>query len=143
MTLEMIREVEAAREQAMEAQDSPANQTVKAVCNFGVLANNFSAVLAKEVFYRTSASHQRHSKAAGWIATAGSNRAGNSRARKTMVPTRLAMVALSAGERPGAMVARTPRSLTIEAQAAARRYAHDLDPIIGRDGRSGDTRPSA
>src|SRR5271165_1215001 len=53
MTLEMIREVEAAREQAMEAHDSPANRTVKALCRLRGLGDNFSAVLAKEVFYRT------------------------------------------------------------------------------------------
>ena len=52
-SLEMIREVEAAREQAMEADDNPANQIVKALCKLRGLGDNFSAVLAREVFYRT------------------------------------------------------------------------------------------
>jgi transposase len=53
MTQEMIREVEAAREQAMGARDDPANQPVKALCKLWGLDDNFAAVLAKEVFYRT------------------------------------------------------------------------------------------
>jgi transposase len=95
MTLDMIREVEAAREQAMEAHDSPANQTVKALCKLRGLGDNFSAVLAKEVFYRTFDNHRRIAAYLGLAATpfqSGGmdrdrriNRAGNSRARKTMV----------------------------------------------------------
>jgi hypothetical protein len=78
MTLEMIREVEAAREQAMEAHDTPANQTVKRYVNSGSWRQLLSRS-GEEVFYRTStiggrlllisASRQRRSKAAGWIAT--------------------------------------------------------------------------
>jgi transposase len=95
MTLEMIREVEAAREQAMEARDDPANQTVKALCKLRGLGDNFSAVLAKEVFYRTFDNRRQIAAYLGLAPTpfqSGGmdrdrriNRAGNSRARKTMV----------------------------------------------------------
>jgi transposase len=95
MTLEMIREVEAAREQAMEAHDTPANQTVKALCKLRGLGDNFSAVLAKEVFYRTFDNRRQIAAYLGLAPTpfqSGGmdrdrriNRAGNSRARKTRV----------------------------------------------------------
>ena len=95
ITLEMIREVEAAREQAMEAHDNPANQTVKALCKLRGLGDNFSAVLAKEVFYRTFDNRRQIAAYLGLAPTpfqSGGmdrdrriNRAGNSRARKTMV----------------------------------------------------------
>ena len=90
MTLDMIREVEAAREQAMEAHDSPANQTVKALCKLRGLGDNFSAVLAKEVFYRTFDNRRQIAAYLGLAPTpfqSGAmdrdrriNRAGNSRA---------------------------------------------------------------
>jgi transposase len=95
MTLEMIREVEAAREQAMEAHDTPANQTVKALCKLRGLGDNFSAVLAKEVFYRTFDNRRQIAAYLGLAPTpfqSGGmdrdrriNRAGNGRARETMV----------------------------------------------------------
>ena len=94
MTLEMIREVEAAREQAMVA-DNPANQTVKALCKLRGIGDNFSAVLAKEVFYRTFDNRRQIAAYLGLAPTpfqSGGmdrdrriNRAGNRRARKTMV----------------------------------------------------------
>ena len=95
MTLEMIREVEVAREQAMEAHDNPANQTAKVLCKLRGLGGNFSAVLAKEVFYRTFDNRRQIAAYLGLAPTpfqSGGmdrdrriNRAGNSRARKTMV----------------------------------------------------------
>ena len=96
MTLEMIREVEVAREQAMEAHDdNPVNQTVRALCKLRGLGDNFSAILAKEVFYRTFDNRRQIAAYLGLAPTpfqSGGmdrdrriNRAGNSRARKTMV----------------------------------------------------------
>ncbi len=53
LTLEMIREIEAERERAIATDNSPANETVKALCKLRGIGDNFAAVLAKEVFYRT------------------------------------------------------------------------------------------
>ena len=119
MTLEMIREVEAAREQAMEAHDSPANQTVKALCKLRGLGDNFSAVLAKEVFYRTFDNRRQIAAYLGLAPTpfqSGGmdrdrriNRAGNSRARKTMVQLAWLWLRYQPESELGAMVPRTRR----------------------------------
>ena len=95
MTLEMIREVEAAREQDIEARQDPATQTVRALCRLRGIGANFSAVLAKEAFYRTFDNRRQIAAYLGLAPTpfqSGGmdrdrriNRAGNSRARKTMV----------------------------------------------------------
>jgi transposase len=79
----------------MEAHDTPANQTVKALCKLRGLGDNFSAVLAKEVFYRTFDNRRQIAAYLGLAPTpfqsGGMDRdrrinfAGNSRARKTMV----------------------------------------------------------
>jgi transposase len=79
----------------MEAHANPANQTVKALCKLRGIGDNFSAVLAKEVFYRTFDNRRQIAAYLGLAPTpfqSGGmdrdrriNRAGNSRARKTMV----------------------------------------------------------
>jgi transposase len=53
LTLEMIRELDAVREQALEAQHDSASRTVKALCTIGGIGVNFASVLTREVFYRT------------------------------------------------------------------------------------------
>ena len=129
MTLEMIREVEAARQQAMETDDSPANQTVKALCKLRGLGDNFSAVLAKEVFYRTFDNRRQIAAYLGLAPTpfqSGGmdrdrriNRAGNSRARKTMV--QLAWLWLR--YQPESSLAQWFRSRVGELQGRTRRIA--------------------
>jgi transposase len=95
LTLEMIREVEAEREHAIAADNSPANETVKALRKLRGIGDNFAAVLAKEIFYRTFDNRRQIAAYLGLAPTpfqSGGmdrdrriNRAGNSRARKTMV----------------------------------------------------------
>ena len=53
LTLEMIRELDAVREQALEAQHDSASRTVKALCTIRGIGVNFASVLTREVFYRT------------------------------------------------------------------------------------------
>lgn len=95
LTLEMIREIEAEREHAIATDNSPANETVKALCKLRGIGDNFAAVLAKEVFYRTFDNRRQIAAYLGLAPTpfqSGGmdrdrriNRAGNGRARKTMV----------------------------------------------------------
>ncbi len=53
MTLEMIREGEAEREQALRTQDDTASRTIQARRRIRGTGGNFAAVLAREVFYRS------------------------------------------------------------------------------------------
>jgi len=53
MTLEMIREVESEREQALETQDDMASRTIQALRRIRGIGENFAAVLTREVFYRS------------------------------------------------------------------------------------------
>jgi len=53
LTLDMIREVEAERDRAIETDNSSINETVRTLCQLRGVGDNFAAVLAKEVFYRT------------------------------------------------------------------------------------------
>lgn len=95
LTLEMIREIEAERERAITLDNSSANETVKALCKLRGIGDNFAAVLAKEVFYRTFDNRRQIAAYLGLAPTpfqSGGmdrdrriNRAGNGRARKTMV----------------------------------------------------------
>jgi transposase len=95
MTLDMIREVEAAREQTMEAHDSPANQTVKDYANSRALATTFRPFWRRRCSTGLSTIAGRSQPILGLAPTpfqSGGmdrdrriNRAGNSRARKTMV----------------------------------------------------------
>jgi transposase len=53
MTLDMIREVESEREQALETQDDMASRTIQALRRIRGIGENFAAVLTREVFYRS------------------------------------------------------------------------------------------
>ena len=95
LTLEMIRELDAVREQALEAQHDSASRTVKALCTIRGIGVNFASVLTREVFYRTFDNRWQIASYLGLAPTpfqSGGmdrdrriNRAGNSRARKTLV----------------------------------------------------------
>jgi transposase len=95
LTLELIREVEAEREQALERQEDSGGQIVKALCKLRGIGDNFSAVLAREVFYRTFENRRQIASYLGLAPTpfqSGGmdrdrriNRAGNGRARKTLI----------------------------------------------------------
>lgn len=53
MTLELIREVEAEREQTADRQEDAGGQMAKALSKLRGIGDNFAAVLAREVFYRS------------------------------------------------------------------------------------------
>nr|CCD32289.1 Transposase IS110 family protein [Methylocystis sp. SC2] len=95
ITLDMIREVEAERQQAVEAQDDTASRTIRALCKLRGIGDNFAAVLTGEVFYRSFENRRQIASYLGLAPTpfqSGGmdrdrriNRAGNSRARKTLI----------------------------------------------------------
>jgi transposase len=95
LTLEMIRELDAEREQALEAQHDSASRTVKTLCTVRGIGVNFASVLTREVFYRTFDNRRQIASYLGLAPTpfqSGGidrdrriNRGGNSRARKTLV----------------------------------------------------------
>jgi transposase len=95
LTLEMIRELDAVREEALEAQHDSASRTVKALCTIRGIGVNFASVLTREVFYRTFDNRRQIASYLGLAPTPFQsgrmdrdrriNRAGNSRARKTLV----------------------------------------------------------
>jgi len=95
ITLDMIREVEAERQQAVEAQDDTASRTIRALCKLRGIGDNFAAVLTREVFYRSFENRRQIASYLGLAPTpfqSGGmdrdrriNRAGNSRARKTLI----------------------------------------------------------
>ena len=82
LTLEMIRELGAVREQALEAQHDSASRTVKALCTIRGIGVNFASLLTREVFYRTFDNRrkspaiwvlpQRLFRAPAWIAIGAS-----------------------------------------------------------------------
>ena len=83
------------RRQALEAQHDSASRTVKALCTIRGIGVNFASVLTGEVFYRTFDNRRQIASYLGLAPTpfqSGGmdrdrriNRAGNSRARKTLV----------------------------------------------------------
>lgn len=95
ITLDMIREVEAERQQAIEAQDDAASRTIGALCKLRGIGENFAAILTREVFYRSFENRRQIASYLGLAPTpfqSGGmdrdrriNRAGNSRARKTLI----------------------------------------------------------
>jgi hypothetical protein len=95
LTLEMIRELDAVREQALKEQHDSASRTVKALCTIRGIGVNFASILTREVFYRTFDNRRQIASYLGLAPTpfqSGGmdrdrriNRAGNSRARKTIV----------------------------------------------------------
>jgi len=95
ITLEMIREVEAERQEALETQDDEASRTIGALCKIRGIGDNFAAVLTREIFYRSFENRRQIASYLGLAPTpfqSGGmdrdrriNRAGNSRARKTLI----------------------------------------------------------
>lgn len=95
VTLDMIREVEAERRQAIEAQDDAASRTIGALCKLRGIGENFAAILTREIFYRSFENRRQIANYLGLAPTpfqSGGmdrdrriNRAGNSRARKTLI----------------------------------------------------------
>jgi transposase len=95
ITLDMIREIETERQQALEVQNDVASQTIGALCKIRGIGDNFAAVLTREILYR---SFQNRRQLASYLGLAPTpfqsggmdrdrhiNRAGNSRARKTLI----------------------------------------------------------
>ena len=84
------RELDAVREEALEAQHDSASRTVKALCTIRGIGVNFASVLTREVFYRTFDNRRQIASYLGLAPTpfqSGGmdrdrriNRAGNSRA---------------------------------------------------------------
>ena len=69
VTLELIREVEAERDEAAEAKpQDQACRKIAALCRIRGLGDNFAAVLTREVFYRPSALRRCPTRAAVWTA---------------------------------------------------------------------------
>jgi transposase len=95
MTLEMIREVESEREQALETQDDMASRTIQALRRIRGIGENFAAVLTREVFYRSFENRRQIASYLGLTPTPFQSggmdrdrrisRAGNARARKTPI----------------------------------------------------------
>jgi transposase len=96
VTLELIREVEAERDKAAETK--PHDQTsrkIAALCRIRGLGENFTAVLTREVFYRSFDNRRQIASYVGIIPmpyqSGGMDRdrrisrAGNPRARTTMI----------------------------------------------------------
>ena len=114
LTLEMIRELDAVREQALEAQHDSASRTVKALCTIRGIGVNFASVLTREVFYRTFDNRRQIASYLGLAPTpfqSGGmdrdrriNRAGNSRARKTLVQLAWLWLRYHTREQPFGMV---------------------------------------
>jgi transposase len=72
MTLELIREVEAERDQAAKTKPQDrACHKIAALSRIRGIGENFAAVLTREVFYR-SFDNRRQTRAAVWIAIGGS-----------------------------------------------------------------------
>ena len=95
MTLEMIRELEAEREQALQTQDDMASRMIRALCRIRGIGDNFAAVLTREVFYRPFQNRRQIASYLGLTPTPFQSggmdrdrrisRAGNARARKTLI----------------------------------------------------------
>jgi len=95
MTLELIREIEAQREQTADKQEDAGGQIAKTLIKLRGIGDNFAAVLAREVFYRSFGNRRQIASYLGLSPTpfqSGGidrdrriNRAGNGRARKTLV----------------------------------------------------------
>ena len=114
LTLEMIRELDAVREQALEAQHDSASRTVKALCTIRGIGVNFASVLTREVFYRTFDNRRQIASYLGSCPNAFSERRHGSRSThqsrrqqaepQNARPTRLALASLPTREQPCGMV---------------------------------------
>src|SRR5665811_412317 len=96
MTLELIREVEAERDQAAEAKpQDQACRKIAALCRIRGIGANFAAVLTREVFYRSFDNRRQIAsyvgitpmpyQSGGMDRDRRISRAGNPRARTTMI----------------------------------------------------------
>jgi len=113
LTLEMIRELDAVREQTLEAQHDSASRTVKALCTIRGIGVNFASVLTREVFYRTFDNRRQIASYLG-LANAFSERRHGSRSAhqsrrqqpgpQDARPARLALASVPTREQPCGMV---------------------------------------
>ena len=116
LLLEQIRELETERTEALESapEGDVAAQKITALKRIRGIGENFAAVLTREVFYR---SFDNRRQLAGYVGITpmpyqsgnmdrdrAISRAGNPRARTTMIQLAWAMVALSARQRSREMV---------------------------------------
>jgi transposase len=96
MTLELIREVEAERDEAVETKpQDQISRKIAALCRIRGIGENFTAVLTREVFYRTFENRRQIASYVGITPMpyqSGAmnrdrriSRAGNPRARTTMI----------------------------------------------------------
>jgi transposase len=96
MTLEMIREVEAEREQELvEKKNDPATDTIRALCRIRGIGKNVATVLTREVFYRSFSNRRQIASYVGLAPMPFQSgevdrdrtisRAGNPRARTTII----------------------------------------------------------
>jgi transposase len=95
MTLEMIREVEAEREQELVEKNDPATDTIRALCRIRGIGKNVATVLTREVFYRSFSNRRQIASYVGLAPMPFQSgevdrdrtisRAGNPRARTTII----------------------------------------------------------
>jgi transposase len=96
ITLEMIREVEAEREQELvEKKNDPATDTIRALCRIRGIGKNVATVLTREVFYRSFSNRRQIASYVGLAPMPFQSgevdrdrtisRAGNPRARTTII----------------------------------------------------------
>jgi transposase len=119
MTLEMIREVEAEREQALVTQDDMASRTIQALRRIRGIGENFAAVLSREVFYREFENRRQIASYLGLTPTRFPERWNGSRSTdqpgrqcqgaQDAHPACLALAALSARQQLGMLVPGTCR----------------------------------
>ena len=122
LTLELIREVEAERDAALAAEPRDAvGRKIAALCRIRGVGANFAAVLAREVFYRAFANRRQLAGYVGLTPVPHQSgeadrdrrisRAGNRQGPDHPDPARLAVAALPARQRAGAVVPRPGRGL--------------------------------
>jgi transposase len=96
ITLEIIREVEAEREQELvEKKNDPATDTIRALCRIRGIGKNVATVLTREVFYRSFSNRRQIASYVGLAPMPFQSgevdrdrtisRAGNPRARTTII----------------------------------------------------------
>ena len=141
LTLELIRELEAARATALEAaaDDAMTHKIIALPCIRGI-GENFAAVLAREVFYRSFTNRRQLASYVGIVPMPyrggmdrdrGISRAGNLRARTTLIQFAWPLAALSARQRARRVVPR-PRRHTAG--------AHSVDSALAVHGDRGNPR---
>jgi transposase len=151
MTLELIREVDAERDQA--ANTKPRDQTchkIANLCRIRGIGENFAAVLTREVFYRSFDNRRQIASYVGitpmpYQSTRVAmdrdrriSRAGNPRARTTMIQLAWLWLRYQPGQRAGSVVPRARRHVG-RAHTADRHCGHgaqaaDRALALRRDG---------